>query len=311
MGRQARERIGGAVARTRSALGGAAAWLRSLREHGLSPQQRRAALLACALGACGVGMGVFMAWLIAAIAADPSGFSAVVDADLPLACALYALVNTLQVFVGFIPGEPLELVAGYLFGTWGGLAVVRAGLALGELIVFVSVRRWGTRFVRLFVPQEKLDELALFRDARRLNLITFLMMLIPGTPKAIMVYIVGLTPMRLGTWLAISIPARCLSIVASTAVGAQAAQDNWGIAALLFGAACLASLGGVLYYVSISRQAREAAAMERLGRDEWVRAGMRLNDADGQASLLGAPRSDNTAPSYLRELGVPQPAQTR
>ena len=251
---------------------------RALRE-GFSPRQRRLTLLALASFAVGLAFCALMAWLIAAIASDPSGFEQLVGENLPLACTLYALVNALQVFAAFIPGEPLELVAGYLFGAWGGLLVVSAGLALGEALVFVLVKRYGTRAVHYFVSQEKLDELAFFKDARRLNTVTFLMMLIPGTPKDIFTYIVGLTPMRLGTWMAICIPARVLSILASTLVGAKVAQDDWTFAMTLFAVTLVVSALGLYYYAAISRQAHEAAVVEDLGRREWEAAGKPTNDA--------------------------------
>lgn len=262
--------------------------VRTARREGMTARQKRALALASASFVLGIGFCVFMAWLIASIAADPSGFSQLVHDNLALACIAYALVNTLQVFAAFIPGEPLELVAGYLFGTWGGLAVVSAGLALGEAIVFIAVKRLGTRFVHLFVSQEKLDELAIFKDTRRLNTITFFMMFLPGTPKDIMTYIVGLTPMTLGTWMGISIPARVLSIVASTLVGAQAAEDNWAFAIGIFAITCVVSLFGVLYYLVISRQARQAALMDELGHREWVASGCKTNDA---------PRDSNVSPA--------------
>lgn len=274
--------------------------LQMARREGLTPRQRRLALLSAASLAIGVAFCVFMAWLIGSIAADPSGFARLVDENLPLAATLYALVNTLQVFSAFIPGEPLELVAGYLFGTWGGLAVVSAGLALGEAIVFVAVKRFGPRLVHLFVSQEKLDELSFFQNARKLNVITFLLMFIPGTPKDIVTYIIGLTPMTLATWMGISIPARMFSIVISTVVGAQAAQDNWGLAVLIFAVTCVVSAFGMAYYLWISRQAREATMIEELGRREWEAAGRPSNDAGASCEAAGFV-SDNTADSYLRE----------
>ena len=269
--------------------------IRTARREGLDARQKRALVLAGASFVLGIGFCVFMAWLIARIAADPSGFAQLVQDNLPLACIGYALVNTLQVFAAFIPGEPLELVAGYLFGTWGGLVVVSAGLALGEAIVFIAVKKLGPRFVHLFVSQEKLDELTIFKDTRRLNTITFFMMFLPGTPKDIMTYIVGLTPMTLGTWMGISIPARVLSIVASTWVGATAADDNWGLAIVVFIITLAVSACGMLYYVAISRQARQAALMDELGRREWEAGGCRVNDA---------PTTSKTAPGYREQARV-------
>ncbi len=285
----------GLARRTAAAVGRA-------RREGLTPRQRKALPVIAAALAVGAGFCALMAWVIASIAADPSGFAALVHDNLAVASVAYALVNTLQVFAAFIPGEPLELVAGYLFGTWGGLAVVSAGLALGEALVFVAVRRYGARLVYLFVSREKVEGLALFRDPRRLNVVAFLMMLIPGTPKDIVTYIVGLTPMGLTTWMAISVPARTLSIVASTVVGAQAAADNWGLAALVFALTCVVSVFGMAYYVLISRQARSSAVMDELARREWEDGGRRVNDAP--AADPATARSNNTAATYLRDLGL-------
>lgn len=303
-----KEQAASLFAYVRDALGRARATMAEARKNGISPRQRRALLLAAASFVLGLGFCVFMAWLIASIAANPDGFKELVRDNIVLAVIGYALVNTLQVFAAFIPGEPLELVAGYLFGTWGGLVVVSAGLALGEAVVFIAVKRFGTRFVHLFVSQEKLDELALFKDSRRLNVITFFMMFIPGTPKDIMTYIVGLTPMKLGTWMAIGIPARVLSIVASTVVGAQAAEDNWELAALIFAVTCVVSLFGMAYYVFISRQARQAALMEELGRREWEASGSKTNDAvvDTARYPLGSPGQG--APKTPRIVVGPAPA---
>lgn len=286
----------------RELAGRAHASLRTMRVQGMTARQKRVAKLMAATGIVCVLFCAFMAWLIGAIVSDPTGFSQLIDQNFLLAATLYALVNTLQVFAAFIPGEPLELLAGYLFGTWGGLAIVSIGLALGEAIVFVTVKRHGPRLVHLFVSQEKLDELAFFNDPRRLNLITFLIMFIPGTPKDIMTYAIGLTPMTLGTWMAISIPARLFSIVTSTVVGAQAAEDNWVMAAFVFAVTCVISLFGMIYYLSISRQARQAAIMEEIGRREWEEAGCPTNDAASSPAAHGNGVSDNTADSFMREL---------
>lgn len=258
---------------------GARETLRTARKEGLTPRQRRMVLLSAASLAIGIAFCVLMAWLIGSIVADPSGFMQLVEDNYPVAVTLFALVNTLQVFSAFIPGEPLELVAGYLFGTWGGLVVVSVGLALGEAIVFTAVKRLGPRVVQLFVSPEKLDEMSFFKDARKLNVVTFFLMFIPGTPKDIVTYVIGLTPMKLGTWMAISIPARMFSIVTSTVVGAQAAQDNWVLAVFIFAVTCVVSVFGMVYYLWISRQAREAAAIEEQGRREWEAAGCPTNDA--------------------------------
>ncbi len=237
--------------------------------------------LAVLLGSLAIGLVVcvLVAIPLAHLVSDPENFRALLERNYALAVVAYALVNTIHVFIAVIPGEPLELGAGALFGTWGGLAIVSVGLGIGELLAFLLVRRYGWRVVSLFVSQETLDGLALFRDERRRNVITFLMMFIPGTPKDIMSYIVGLTPMRLSTWMVISLTARVPSILISTYCGATFAEGSYGLSAIVLLVSIALSVIGLLYYGSINRQAKAAAAMDRVARREWSEAGGRRNDA--------------------------------
>lgn len=262
-----------ACARARDAV-------RTARREGLTARQKRIFKVFGVLGTAIVILCVLIALVMGALVANSAFVKEIVEHNTALAAVVFALVNALQVVAGLIPGEPLELLGGYLFGTWGGLAVVSAGIALGEVAVFLAVKRHGMQLVSLLVNKDKLDELAFFNDPRRLNVVAFLMMLIPGTPKNIVVYVVGLTPMNLGTWMLISVPARAFSILCSTIVGAQAAADHWFVAASFFALAMLISAFGVAYYVMISRQARASAVLDEVARAEWEDAGRQTNDAE-------------------------------
>ena len=109
--------------------------------------------------------------------------------------------------------------------------------------------------------------------------IAFLMEFIPGTPKDLMPYILGLTPMRVSTWMSIALIARIPSILISTYVGAQFAQGNYGTSALTFAISLTLSVCGLGYYALISRQAKIAAAMDEVAHREWEAAGGSRNDA--------------------------------
>lgn len=263
-----------------------AAHLRRMRREGMSRRERRQAI---ALGGCVLVAIVVCALLVPPIIhliRDPATFQAMLERNYVLACVTLALINAVHVFIAIIPGEPLEVLGGLLFGAVGGTIVTLVGLTLGELLVFLLVKRFGRRFVHLFVSQEKLDSLTLFRDQKRRNVITFLMMFIPGTPKDIWSYVVGLTPMRATTWMAISIPARIPSIAISVLVGAMAKDGHGGAAALLFALVIVISALGIGYYLLISQQARQAAAMEAEARRQWVRDGRHTNDADSELPRL-------------------------
>lgn len=84
------------------------------------------------------------------LAEDPEAFRAWVDASGILGRILFVGMVVLQVVVAFIPGEPIELAAGYAFGFWEGSFLTLTGFLLGSWIVFALVRRFGMKLVEVF-----------------------------------------------------------------------------------------------------------------------------------------------------------------
>lgn len=158
-----------------------------------------------------------------------------------------------QVFVAIIPGEPLEIGAGYAFGAVEGTFLCILATTLSSMTIFLIVKKYGMRFVSLFVAEEKIRSLKFLQNTRRLNLIAFLLFFIPGTPKDVMTYIVGLTPMRLRTWVLIASVARIPSVVTSTIGGDALGTQNYLFAVIVFAATALISGLGVLAYRMIAQ----------------------------------------------------------
>lgn len=173
----------------------------------------------------------------------------------------------LQIVIAFIPGEPLEIGAGYAFGMWEGTALCLIGAVIGSVLVFGFVRTCGVRAVEVFFPREKIESLRFLRDERRRNLLVFLIFLIPGTPKDILSYCVGLTGMRLRTWLLISGTARIPSVVTSTIGGDALGMGNHGFALLVFGITLLISAAGLLIYRRLCRRKKRMGTEANVDED--------------------------------------------
>lgn len=117
-----------------------------------------------------------------------------------------------QIIVAVIPGEPLEIGAGYAFGAVEGTILCLIGAVLGGAIVVILVRRYGVKLVEVFFSREKIMSLRFMQDSRRLELLVFIVFLIPGTPKDLLCYAVGLTNLRMRDWLLISLVAALLPL---------------------------------------------------------------------------------------------------
>ena len=120
---------------------------------------------------------------------------------------------------GVLPGEPLELGAGYIFGFWEGTALCMAAGLVGTFIVVTLVRTLGMKAVELFFSREKIESMKWLQDSARFELLVFVCFLIPGTPKDVMTYVAGLTRCPVWRIALITTVGRIPSIVSSTMAG--------------------------------------------------------------------------------------------
>ena len=162
---------------------------RTKQRAGLS-EDRRKRVRAIGTALCivtGMALACAFAWNpIKQLVSDPEGFRSFVAEQGVWGPVLFVGLMAFQILVAVLPGEPLEIAAGYTFGVWGGTALCMAGALVGSAAVFLLVRAWGRPAAELFFPREKLESLPFLRDERKSTLLTFLLFLIPGTPKDLM-----------------------------------------------------------------------------------------------------------------------------
>lgn len=156
-----------------------------------------------------------------------------------------------QVIVAIIPGEPLEICAGYSFGALEGTILCLVGIVLGSAVIFLLVRSLGVKLLEVFFSVDKIRSMSFLRESRKRNMLTFIIMLIPGTPKDLISYFIGLTDMKLHEWLIISTIARIPSIVTSTLGGSALAEQNYWFAAIIFIISAIISISGIMIYNKI------------------------------------------------------------
>ena len=197
-------------------------------------------------------------WLVGVpmveFANDPERFREWVDASGIWGRVLFVGMVVLQVVVAFIPGEPVELAAGYAFGFWEGSALTMAGFLLGSWLVFALVRKFGVKLVEVFFHKNKIAELRFLQNPRKAKIIAFLLMLIPGTPKDFLSYFAGLTPLTLSQWLRIVALARIPSLVTSSLTGAAAGEEKYLLSGIMLAVTLIISIAGILYYRHICKQ---------------------------------------------------------
>lgn len=214
-----------------------------------------------------MGIGIFVllsaavAWLIGKpllqFVSEPDKFRQWVDSHGLLGPLAFLGMMLLQVFVAVIPGEPLEIGAGYAFGAVEGTILCILGAAIGSTLVFLFVRRFGVRAVEVFISREKIQSLRFLQNTRRVHLFLLVAFLLPGTPKDVLCYVAGLTTLKLGPFILISSICRLPSIVTSTIGGSALGSGQWGMAAIVFAATLVISAIGLWIYKRILRLREE------------------------------------------------------
>ena len=202
-------------------------------------------------------VGYFVGVPMVRMADEPEVFRAWVDGFGIWGRFIFVGMVFLQVLVALIPGEPIELMAGYVFGAVEGTLLSMAGILLGSWVVFALVRRFGPKFAQVFFPEKELKRLAFLKNPKKSGVLAFILMTIPGTPKDLLSYFAGLMPLKTWQWLTIVAVSRIPSLVTSTVSGAAAGKENYTLAAIFFALTIIASGIGILYYRKICRRQQE------------------------------------------------------
>ena len=163
-------------------------------------------------------------------------------------------IQILQVFIALIPGEIVESAAGYAFGSFAGTAICYLGIAIATILIFWLTRRYGVKLVEIFIRRDKINELRFLNTERKRNRLIFLLYFIPGTPKDLLTYFAGLTDIRFGEFLMISLTARLPSVISSTIGGNMLGNKNYWGAVMLYGITGLVSIAGLLLYRTIVKK---------------------------------------------------------
>ncbi len=156
-------------------------------------------------------------------------------------------IQLLQIFIALIPGEPVELMLGYVWGPWLGMLTCLIGIFIGTLTIFLLVRKFGMRFVRKVVGTDDLTKYKFLSDKNKVEITIFILFFIPGTPKDALTYIAPIAPISPIKYLLIATFARIPSIITSTILGDSVAEGNYLLAIIVFVITALISLLGIIF----------------------------------------------------------------
>ena len=217
-------------------------------------KKSRAALILSVVSVLMLILTAVIVFLMREYLSDSEAVRAFVQKHYVIGAILLTFLCMVQVVVALVPGELVEIAAGYAFGPIVGTLLCLVGMMIGSVIVILLARRFGRKFVYIFYPKEKLDALSLFKHPTRRNVLTFFLFLIPGTPKDLLTYCIGLTDMSIPLYLMLTTVARIPSVITSTIGGDAVLSQNYWFALMVFGITAVISGIGLLIYHIIKKR---------------------------------------------------------
>ena len=147
---------------------------------------------------------------------------------------VFMTLNIAQVLLAIIPGGPFEVAAGALWGPIWGTIMCDIAMSIGGVITFLFVRKFGMKFIELFVKREEIESVKFLKSTEKSTMLLFLFFLLPGTPKDLMCYVVGLTDIKVSTWILINLVGRFPAILLSALGGHSFTEQNIGLFIVVF-----------------------------------------------------------------------------
>ena len=161
---------------------------------------------------------------------------------------IFGVFNFLQVVFAVIPGGPFELAAGYIFGVVPGTLLCDITMTISSVVVFLLVRKFGIRFVELFISRRQIENMDFLKDNQKVQSALFFIFLLPGTPKDVVTYLAGLTNLSLKSWIFICFVGRFPAILLTALGGSALGDAKYGIVAVVIVVFAVAYLAGMRLY---------------------------------------------------------------
>ena len=214
-----------------------------------------------------VGLVCFIALVFGIVAAlwpslslifEPDGLDQMIESiqsQGPVGVLILLGLQLLQIIVAFIPGEVVQVAAGMLYGPLFGTLIILLGCVISSSLIYTLVHKLGAPFVYEFERSGKL------------NLIVFVLFLIPGMPKDVFTYLIPLTNMRMRAFLVLSTVGRIPGVIISTYAAAGLAEGDITTSLIIFGIAAVLMILGIIFRDKIMSVLGTQRALHKMDKE--------------------------------------------
>lgn len=166
------------------------------------------------------------------------------------------VLNIIQTVLAPIPGLPIIIAAGYIFGFLPGVIYSLIGGVIGAYIAFKIGEKFGKPFLIKIFGRDKIEKLDNFPQKKKL-LFLFIIFLIPLLPDDIIILLSGASNIKLKSFMTVLVLGRLPSIIIYSLIGAGIAERNLALIAISVGAFSLSLVLVYLFKRKIEKKLRE------------------------------------------------------
>lgn len=182
------------------------------------------------------------------------------------AALIFIGLQSAQVVAAPIPGELTGFVGGVVFGPLWGMVYSMIGLSLGSWLAFMLARLFGRPLVERVASADTISRYDYVMKHKGL-LLAFLLFLIPGFPKDLLCYLLGLGHMRQRDFLMVAMSGRLFGTALLTMGGTYFQNEHYGALFAVIAISLLVILIGMVYRDRIERWLRERGKEAQKPRD--------------------------------------------
>lgn len=171
----------------------------------------------------------------------------------PAAIPVLLFLQALQIVIAVLPGGIVEVVSGMLYGAFWGSVISVAGIFAGTIIAFFLANKLGRPFIRRIVSPAAFERYYRLCNDRRFEAFVLFLFFLPGIPKDILIYAIGIGSRSLSLGMKASL-IRIPSIFVSVYAGSLFGQGNFaGSAALYLSFFAVGAIGFALNQLLLRR----------------------------------------------------------
>ncbi len=140
---------------------------------------------------------------------------------------IYFGLQILQIIIFIIPGQFINMAAGWLLGFPAGFLLSLAGAAAGTAITYYLSIILGQSAMRVLIEPEKFNNFLERLNSERAYIAVLILYMVPGLPKDFIGYVAGVSNMKFLPFLVLSLIGRTPALAVSIMTGSMLHKESY------------------------------------------------------------------------------------